>query len=206
MSTMFMVSFGSALWLIGRRLVAHFASTTRTSFVLGWLVVIGLTGVTGFELGANLRAATLVVLFVGLVVLTEIDLRTRRLPREISYPLFAIALTLVTVDALLTGRGDRVVDALLGAIVTTGVLLTLHLASRGGMGDGDVRLAPVLGLFAVDGLDIVWAGLFVAFVSAGLTVAVLLTVGHATRTSTVPFGPFLAIGSITAALTSGVGS
>ena len=138
---------------------------------------------------------------VGSIVLAEIDLRTRRLPREISYPLFGSMLLCIGISSWHEGTSRRLVDALVGAAIVTGVLLVLHLASRGGLGDGDVRLAPALGSLAfVGGVETVWIGLFVAFVSAGIGVALLMALGRASRSSTVPFGPFLIGGALSAVL------
>jgi prepilin signal peptidase PulO-like enzyme (type II secretory pathway) len=50
----------------------------------------------------------------------------------------------------------------------------------------------------------VWTSLLVAFVAAGAFVIVLMVSGRATRTTTVPFGPFLAGGAIVTVLVTGV--
>ena len=76
----------------------------------------------------------------------------------------------------------------------------IYLASRGGMGDGDVRLSPLLGAYL--GLlnpGLAPVGLFFGFLT-GAVVGV-----HADgrgqggdRHTAVPFGPFLALGTVLA--------
>jgi leader peptidase (prepilin peptidase)/N-methyltransferase len=67
------------------------------------------------------------------------------------------------------------------------------------MGDGDVRLSPLLGAYLGwlnPGLALV--GLFFGFVSGAVVGVVLLVSGRAGRKSSVPFGPFLALGTVAA--------
>lgn len=200
-----LMSVGGALaWLAMYRPTSRFVERSRFDAVTWLLVSASIGGLTGWRFGMGLVATTVVVLGTGLVTLAEIDLRTRRLPREISYPLVALTLMLVVVTSLLEGRSQRFVEALVGVVITTGVLGALHLTSRGGMGDGDVRAAPALGAFGfLGGVQTVWTGLIAAFVAAGVYVVALMCLGRATRSTTIPFGPFLIGGAIVAALITG---
>lgn len=87
----------------------------------------------------------------------------------------------------------------LGAGVALALMGLIYLASRGGMGDGDVRLSPLLGAalgFVNPGLAPI--GLFFGFL-AGAVVGVVVLVGHhGDRRTAVPFGPFLALGTVVA--------
>ena len=78
---------------------------------------------------------------------------------------------------------------LLGAAVMAGPILLLHLVSPASMGFGDVKASLVLGA-AVGSVD--WK-----LAVAGLTLAAGLaaTIGIVGRMRTIPFGPFLVIGS-----------
>ncbi len=67
------------------------------------------------------------------------------------------------------------------------------------MGDGDVRLAPLLGMY-LGWLNpgIVLPGLFFGFL-AGAVVGVAMMAGNrAGRRTALPFGPFLALGTVVA--------
>lgn len=195
---------GIAMWFGWWRPASRFVTRSRLDVAL-WVSITGLVSAsTGRRFGSGLVGATVVALCVGLVVLTEIDVRTRRLPREIGYPLFALVMIMVAALSWHDGRVDRFVDALTGATLATVVLLMLYAMTRGGLGDGDVRLAPALGsVAAIGGVPIVWSALFVAFVTAGTWVIVLMALGRTNRRATIPFGPFLAGGTVIAVLVSG---
>jgi leader peptidase (prepilin peptidase)/N-methyltransferase len=205
MNVVVMAIFGTVMWMVAWRPTERFVDRSRVDVAIWTVVSAVLGGLIGWRFDVGLLAITACTLAVGLVVLTEIDLRTRRLPREISYPLFGSVLTLVGVVSWV-GEGDgRIIQTVLGATVATIVLSILHWSSRGQLGDGDVRLAPALGTVAsFGGVSAVWTSLLVAFVAAGAFVIVLMVSGRATRTTTVPFGPFLAGGAIVTVLVTGV--
>jgi leader peptidase (prepilin peptidase)/N-methyltransferase len=75
----------------------------------------------------------------------------------------------------------------------------VYVASRGGMGDGDVRLAPLLGMhLGYLNPGIVPVGLFLGFLLGAVVGVVAMTVGKAGRKTALPFGPFLAAGTVLA--------
>ena len=90
-------------------------------------------------------------------------------------------------------------DSLEGAGVLLVIMLVIYFASRGGMGEGDVKLAPVLGLWL--GLEQGLAGLLLAFVGGGIVGLALLACGR--RRQLLPFGPFLCLGAAVAYLWGG---
>jgi leader peptidase (prepilin peptidase)/N-methyltransferase len=87
----------------------------------------------------------------------------------------------------------------LGAVLALAFMWALHALSRGGMGDGDVRLSPLLGAYlGWLGLPYVPVGLFLAFLSGSVVGVAAMVVGRAGRKTAVPFGPFLALGTLVA--------
>lgn len=86
-------------------------------------------------------------------------------------------------------------QGLLGAAVLLALMLVLYFASRGGLGEGDVKLAPVLGLWL--GLEQGLLALLFAFVSGGAVGVLLLACGWGRRRA-LPFGPFLCAGALVA--------
>jgi len=154
-------------------LAAHFGS--------GWdLVAFGIVG-------------------VGLVLLSWIDLRARWLPREVTAATVLAAAPFLVVAALVAGEPRRLLDALLGALLATAILLVVHVLGRGGLGDGDVRLGPLLGM-ALGWLNValVLVGLLFGFFAGALAGVVVLATRRGTRRTEVPFGPFLALGTLAA--------
>ncbi|MFK8025162.1 MAG: A24 family peptidase [Ilumatobacter sp.] len=140
-----------------------------------------------------------------LVALSWIDIRTRRLPREVTGVGAALGGAALVVGSLLLGEPERIAMALLGAVIALVLIGSVYLASNAyygpdvAFGFGDVILAPFLGLF-LGWLNpgIVPPGLFFGFVLGTLgAIPVLLTGSDGARTQ-VPFGPFLALGSFLA--------
>jgi leader peptidase (prepilin peptidase)/N-methyltransferase len=139
------------------------------------------------------------ILCATLVAQTWIDLRTQRLPREITYTGIVLGGVALAVAALVLGEPERIWMAALGAAIALGAMWLIYVVSRGGMGDGDVRLAPLLGMF-LGWLNpgIVLPGLFFGFVAGAVVGVAMMAVDRAGRRTAVPFGPFLALGTIVA--------
>jgi leader peptidase (prepilin peptidase) / N-methyltransferase len=139
------------------------------------------------------RGIWLDLIFVAaLMAITQIDLEHRIIPNRIVAPLAlaAIALTVVFQPHLLTER-------LIAGTAAGGFLLIAVLAYPAGMGMGDVKLAAVMGL--VLGRSVAPA-MLVALVTATVVGAVVIArkgVSEGRKTA-IPFGPFLALGSVIA--------
>ena len=158
-----------------------------------------LFGLTAWHFGLSWRTPAYCVLMAGLVALTWIDLRTRRLPREITYVTAALGVPLLVVAALVERSPQRIWMMLLGAAISLAIMGLIYLASRGGMGEGDVRLSPLLGAYLGwlnPGLAPV--GLFFGFACGAVVGVVLLVAKRGDRKTAIPFGPFLALGTVLA--------
>jgi leader peptidase (prepilin peptidase)/N-methyltransferase len=134
------------------------------------------------------------VLVLVLIPCAVIDIERRVIPNRITGPaaLFALALGL----ALDAGHEPR---RLLWAAAVGGFLLLTSLVYPAGMGMGDVKLLAVMGLFL--GAPVIVA-LVIALLGTVVTGAVLIPrrgVKGARKTH-LPFGPYLALGGIIAAL------
>jgi leader peptidase (prepilin peptidase) / N-methyltransferase len=142
------------------------------------------------------------VLVVALSVLSIIDLRTHRLPRRIIYMAALVGLPWLVVHAAVHGEPARVVTMTTGAVGALVAFWLIYVAARGGFGDGDVRLAPLLGAYLgfVD-LSHAIVGLFMGFVLAALTGLGLMVAGRAHRRTALPFGPFMAVGALVTLVT-----
>jgi leader peptidase (prepilin peptidase)/N-methyltransferase len=100
------------------------------------------------------------------------------------------------VAALVEHQPKRIWMLLLGAAINLAIMGAIYLLSRGGMGDGDVRLSPLLGAFLGflnPGLAPV--GLFYGFLLGAIASVPLLITRKADRRTALPFGPFLALGA-----------
>ena len=131
------------------------------------------------------------------VVLAVIDARTRLLPNRITYPAFPVMLGLLLLASVGLGDLGRLARGLLAAVAVGAFFLALALISPRGMGLGDVKLAPTLGL-ALGWLSggAVAFGVFAGFLLGGLAGLDAIAVAGLTRKSLLPFGPWLVTGAL----------
>jgi leader peptidase (prepilin peptidase)/N-methyltransferase len=140
-----------------------------------------------------------------LLTVSVIDISLYRLPDRIVLPTFVVSFALVVVESVRAGESARIEYALAGAAFYFGFLLIVHLISPRGMGFGDVKLAAVMGLYVGwMGADyttsialVLWA-MLVGFVVGSVVGIGLLAARR--RNAAIPFGPFLALGTITVVL------
>jgi leader peptidase (prepilin peptidase) / N-methyltransferase len=147
--------------------------------------------------------AYLALAFVCLV-LAMIDAATRLLPNRITYPAFPVVAGLLLVASVGLGDLGRLGRGLLAAAAVGGFFFLLALISPRGMGLGDVKLAPTLGL-ALGWLSwgAVAVGVFAAFLLGGLAgLGAMLALGLS-RKSLLPFGPWLVAGAMLGILAGG---
>lgn len=130
------------------------------------------------------------------IALTAIDLEIRRLPDAVVLPSLVAITVLLAAASALTGDLWGMLRALVGGATLFVFYLLLAVLSRGGMGFGDVKLAPVLGVAtAWIGWDAFSVGSFAAFLLGGVFGLVLLLARRAGRRSAVPFGPWMLAGA-----------
>ena len=141
------------------------------------------------------------VLTAALVALAFIDLETYLLPNRIVYPLTVATIVLLGLGALADDDLDALGRGLLAGAIAFVIFFVLHLVSPRSMGFGDVKLSFTLGL-ALGYLS--WGemilGLFLGFLYGAVIGIVLIATKVRGRSQAVPFGPFLAAGTITAIL------
>jgi leader peptidase (prepilin peptidase) / N-methyltransferase len=93
----------------------------------------------------------------------------------------------------LTGRPGWL-DSLVGVVLGGGIFLLIIVASRGGMGGGDMKLGAMLGAFL--GWKLVLVAILIAILAGGVFAIVVLLLRRKGRKDAVPFGPFLALGGV----------
>lgn len=128
------------------------------------------------------------VLVFALVVAVGTDISHREIPDQISLGASAVLLILA-----LLGRNW---SALAGGVTLFGLLYLIALASRGGMGGGDIKLSLAIGLALGWRLGLV--AIFLAFLVGGIIALVFMVFRRVAGKAQVPFGPFLAGGAVTA--------
>ncbi|MBF6620856.1 MAG: prepilin peptidase [Patulibacter sp.] len=134
-------------------------------------------------------AVLLVLLFVGVTI---VDVRERRIPNSMT----GLAALGAVLSGLLYDEAGQP-SRLIAAFAAVAFLLAVRAPRPAGLGLGDVKLAGVLGLCLG---PVVAVALAVAFLAGSVVAAgVALRFGwRALRTTTVPFGPYLAGGGVVA--------
>ena len=107
-----------------------------------------------------------------------------------------VTLLLAAVGVVRAFFEHQLLEALYGAGAMLVIMLLLYFVSRGGMGEGDVKLAPALGIWL--GLEQGLLCLLLAFVSGGIVGALLLLHRRGGLKQAIPFGPFLCAGAVVA--------
>lgn len=146
--------------------------------------------------GLGREALVLCVLSYVLIVVSFIDLDLRIIPDRVTLPGIAVGLILAPYLGLTTFGGS-----LLGAVVGGGALYLIAIAGtaafgKESMGGGDIKLAAMLGAFL--GWQAVLLLLFVAFLSGAVAGVILLAVRGKDCEHAIPFGPFIAFGTLLA--------
>jgi leader peptidase (prepilin peptidase)/N-methyltransferase len=131
-------------------------------------------------------------LTIVLVVVTVADLRTRTIPDRALLPAAAFAIATLTI-----ADPSSVPERLTAGAAAGGFLLAAALIRPDGMGQGDVKLAAVLGLYL--GLPVAVALLFALLAGSLAGLALLVRHGPAAPRMTIPFAPYLAGGALVAA-------
>jgi prepilin signal peptidase PulO-like enzyme (type II secretory pathway) len=138
--------------------------------------------------------------------LAFIDVAVKRLPDPFTLPSYLAGLALLGVAAVAGGHPMRLAYALAGLAVLWAIYALQHLLAPGAIGWGDVKLSGVLGLYlGWLGVGAWWLGTLAGFVLGGLYAAGLLITRRGSRTSEIPFGPFMLAGALAGILIGGGG-
>jgi prepilin signal peptidase PulO-like enzyme (type II secretory pathway) len=168
----------------------------------GWSFIVGNLIIIGFWLFA---VSCLIVIFVY-------DLRHYIIPDSVIYPVIVVSILFRVFEVLDAGHWNlyeilnsgflawgQFLIYLACAVGATIFFLIIVLLTRGrGMGLGDVKLAFLMGL--VLGWPQILLALLLAFGSGAVVGVGLVIADRKTLKSQIPFGPFLAAGTIFALL------
>jgi leader peptidase (prepilin peptidase)/N-methyltransferase len=139
------------------------------------------------------------VVFSACVVLMATDLDQKLMPDVVNLPLILLGV------AVLVWGGDSLVSrspawlAVIGAVSIPGLLFAASIPfGDGAFGGGDVKFLVAVGLLV--GLVRIVLAVFAGVMLSGVVVLALLATRRITLKSYIPFGPFLIVGAVWAAL------
>ena len=89
---------------------------------------------------------------------------------------------------------NNLLDAAYGFVVGLVIMLGIYLISRGGLGEGDVKLTPCLGLWL--GFENTLVALLLTFVIGAIIGLAYMRLKNKKMNFAIPFGPFLCLGAL----------
>ena len=148
--------------------------------------------------------------YLGFLALTAAlvvtDLEQFRIVDRLNLRGSLILAGLLAVAAVLTGDLDSLWRGLLGAAAYFGGATLLWLLVRGrGFGAGDVKLAPVLGLYtAYISWEVLGQAVFATAMIGGVIAIALIALGRAGMKTELPYGPPMVLGAWLAIILAGL--
>lgn len=129
------------------------------------------------------------------IQLATVDLLARRLPRALIWPTCVAVTAILVADTIARHDTIQLLSASVAAVVVGGGYLAVALASRGGLGAGDVRLAVLVGgVLGWHSWTAVITGTTIGFIGTGA-----LAVTRRIPT-VIPHGPGMLAGAFVALL------
>ena len=194
----------AAVWLVQKKTGLKPEKQTQ------WAAALLLAAAGGFASGYMLvlRAGTyppnllrLVLLGMLLTAAAYIDALSHKIPNWIVLCTAAVFAGCTVLDFVLSGTDavPMALNSVLAAAVFFVVFFLVRLASRGGVGYGDIKMitaaALILGIYGT------FSFLLVSHVLAAVAAIALLVSKKATRKDGLPFGPFFYLGYLVTILT-----
>jgi leader peptidase (prepilin peptidase)/N-methyltransferase len=152
-----------------------------------------------YHFGFGWHLPLLFALVSSLIVITFIDLDFQIIPDVITLPGMIIGLAashFIMPDPFATYSLLGFVNSVIGLLAGGVTFYLIAILSRGGMGGGDVKMMAMVGSFMG------WEGVFLTTLVGSLTgsligIGLIIFKGKGRKTK-IPFGPFLALGSLVA--------
>ncbi|HEY7874760.1 MAG TPA: prepilin peptidase [Actinomycetota bacterium] len=187
-------------WVVLRGRCRNCGERISPRYPLTELATGALFALAAWKFGLTVTAVVFAGFFWALVVLTVIDLEHQLLPNRIVYPTFLAGWAGLVVAAAVDSDLGRLRSAAFGMLIFGGFLFVVAFLYPKGMGLGDVKLALVLGAFLgyTGGTGLVPVGMFLSFVLGGVIGLIAMAITKQGRKMKIPFGPFLAAGTIIA--------
>ena len=160
----------------------------------------GLLGALTFnKFGFSLEMFAYGLMIAMCIEQSIIDYTTHRLPRGVTFRAAIIGGPLLALAAINHDDNGRIGVMFASFIVTLVLFAFLTAISKGGIGGGDVRLAPILAMFlGWLGASHVYIGLGIGFILGGVVATGMLVTRRASTSTRIAFGPFLCIGAVIA--------
>ena len=193
-------------WLLLRGRCRDCGASISPRYPLVEALMAVLFGAAAAVHGLTWLLLPLLVFVWVLVVAAVIDLEHRIIPNRLTYRAAPILLVLLVAVAAVDGEWGNLRRALAAGVAVPVAMLALSETFRllrgvAGIGMGDIKLAPSIGLVVgyLGGWELViW--FYATAVSAVLVALGLILAGKAKLATRIPYGPYLALGALVAVL------
>lgn len=126
------------------------------------------------------------ILIIILAMVIVSDLKDMTIPNSIQLAGAVIGLIFVALSPSWSW--------ILGAVIGGGMFLAIYLAMPGALGEGDIYLAALIGLYL--GWPNIVPVILISILAGAVICMFLVLIRKATMQSKVPFAPFLGIGAV----------
>lgn len=150
-----------------------------------------------WRLGWHSDLPAYILLGLVTVIVVLVDARIHRIAYRLVQPAALASFILLAISTFVDHEWSQLGRAVLGAIAATAFIWILRFINPAGMGDGDVRLMWLLGLFmGWNGWSFVFMGLFYGFMLGSVAGIFFMVTRKAGRKSQIAFGPYLCAGAL----------
>lgn len=189
----------SYVWLKGRCRYCHAPIPRRLPWVE--LATGGMFAFLYHHCGLTPELGIMAFYACLFIIIFVVDLEHGLILNKVLYPgiMLALLLALFLPPPWLTpGKIPGIATSAVGGGIGLAIFSLIALASRGGMGWGDVKLAALIGL--ATGFPLVLVALIIAAILGGVVAVALMAVKKKGRKEAIPFGPFLSLATLIALL------
>ena len=144
-----------------------------------------------FGLSIDFLFYAIIILFI---IITFIDIEYMEIPDVLVLSILGTSIVHKLVNYFIFDKNFEIWSSILGLLVSGFIFLIIIVASKGGMGGGDMTLIASLGF--VLGLKKIMLTIFLSFVLASIISIFLLITKLKTRKDPIPFGPFIVLAFI----------
>jgi leader peptidase (prepilin peptidase) / N-methyltransferase len=171
---------------------------TGSMFVLVFIYILhffNIQTIPSTDLFPIFTYLSLLIIFSSFLVIFVADIKFQIIPDELIVSSLIGTLMLLFIQSRFSQIS--ISGHLFSALGAGGLFLAIYLLTKGrGMGFGDVKLVPVLGLFL--GFPKIIVGIYSAFLTGAIISLILLLFKKKKLKSKIAFGPFLLSGTIIA--------
>lgn len=189
-------------WLALGRRCRYCGITISSQYALIELITALSFVFTWHHFGFGLHFFIAICIICSLLVASIIDIRYQIIPDEITIPGIVLGaafhgilkITISEAELMRQGYHMTLTDSFVGILAGGGLLYALAWLSFGGMGGGDVKLMAMIGALLGPAATLM-AILIASFIGAGFGIMMIVT-GFKGRKDYIPFGPYLAVGTL----------